>query len=477
MLLLSIFIAEALLVSVFVSLVSQRTSFLPHLAKICGSGLVYGAYSKAPIFVEVGQGFGEERYVIRVTGLHITLINPSPTTLDVVLLAHIPGLTSTYKVVNLLTTYGIFNWSYRDEGVEEIKVDWFRDRDNLGIRMPPHTSASFVVPAYQGEPTKILACTPTGCVELQRVGEMEAPEQITPEPWVISYTKKTKPQPSIHETWRYLAYTVAGPLYRCSIGSGKMTIMYCLEAACCISCPNCMSRIKLYDVSRCQGVEDTMVAYSVVTGMPPNIVAAYISTDPNYNFKTPTTIRIGGYTYRLYGLDKEGESDFKVGVENIWTDYNPKSCLKRVVTMTITIKPTKWIENATFEDLWPHSYKIFTYVGTKGKYISSLFELEQRDSVNVDVWYRIGNSMVDTGDVITSTDDTYVDNSEDLASKPETWIIPINAEEIVIFVTYVMEGPRNHPESWCFSIFCGDNFDRDVRLGFYVELIPSGFLD
>lgn len=124
------------------------------------------------------------------------------------------------------------------------------------------------------------------------------------------------------------------------------------------------------------------------------------------------------------------------------------------------------------------------YVATRG-YLNDwgLFFYE-RGTVNITIYYMVDpNQSWEKVNSILATDNNLVDNSGDLAGLGRRyWRIPSDAVGVKIVVTYVMEGPRDHPEGECFNFyyglypFCGSTFERDVRLPFYIELIPSELL-
>lgn len=216
-----------------------------------------------------------------------------------------------------------------------------------------------------------------------------------------------------------------------------------------------------------------------MNGFPNNVIAGFYVTDTSFDFKTPETIRIGRYTYRLYGLGLgPGVSTWYL-IPGKWRDYTGTSCLDRVVTITIRITPNIGKSGATFADVLPKSSAIYVYVATKGYSSSSWFPpSSQRDEVTITIKYKEGNT--ETYLPTISSSNGFVDNSADLVSNPDNWKIRMTASEIVITITYRMSGPTDWLSSQCFSWInecgSGSGSDRNVRLAFYIELIPSEYL-
>jgi len=154
--------------------------------------------------------------------------------------------------------------------------------------------------------------------------------------------------------------------------------------------------------------------------------------------------------------------------------------MDREVTITIHVRPSIQASNAKFSDVLPRSSAIFVYAAVKG-YSGGGWIGSETDYVNVTVEYRVGDTWYPVGSVASSGG--FADNSDKLASSPENWKIPISANEVRITVVYRMKGPTNIFSSTCFRDFfgltncgSGSGSSRNVRLAFYVELIPSEYL-
>jgi len=189
-----------------------------------------------------------------------------------------------------------------------------------------------------------------------------------------------------------------------------------------------------------------MPSFSTYYASPNNVIAGFYVTDTSFDFKTPETIRIGRYTYRLYGLGLgPGVSTWYL-IPGQWRDYTGTSCLDRVIAITIRITPNIGKSGATFADVLPRSTAIYVYMAAKGYSSSSWFPpSSQTDEVTITIRYNAGNTEKS---LTISSSNGFVDNSAGLASRPDDWKIPINANEIVITITYRMSGPTDS-----FSLF------------------------
>jgi hypothetical protein len=499
MLLVATFVAEAVLVSVFISSVTQRTSELPSIVETFGTGVVYGAYSIAPYYKQVS--LGSNRYAtVYVRGLHIILVNPNPLPTEVVLLGYYKDAPGTYKVLDIAETFGI-EWDEGKNpppGVQLVQnPKWFPDAQRA-IRLMPHTSVSFRVPSYYGTPVKLLACTPMGCTKLGSVGEMDI-NPTTPEPWIITVDNPSRsPPPTVSQTWTWEAVTIGGPAYVCEAPNlgpvppkSTIAISPCgFKVLCCKPCPSGCNPTGIGGGRAPCSEADTgsIDSYSLAAGMPPNVIAGFYTTDSKFSFRTPTTISIGSTTYKIYGLSKGPNEANPEIIDQRWIEYDRQSCFIRKIKITAVVKPVINGDNVKFSKLWGSSTGIYVYVATRGYYTqwqwwNPIRTPYERDTVNITVYYRVGSDKpwIPLGS-IEASDNNFVDNSAELRTNPTKWRIPIDASEIKIEITYTMEGPRDHVSSACFQslfgypLFCGYSYDRNVRLAFYVELIPTEYL-
>jgi len=492
LLVVAVFMSEALLTTTYLSVVYKLTSNLPEIVEGVG-GVVYGSYLVGPTYYKVRDVDRDIEYYIHTNALYITLVNPNPTPTEVVVIGHIPEFVSTEKVVDILSALGM-KFINKSDGVEVIigTVSWFQ-KAYTRLYMPPHAFATFLVPTYSmagyGGPTDVLACTKVGCTKLEQVGGMNL-KPYAEYQWIITKnTEPPKPPPayaSIPVQWNWVAETIGGPKIICMYRNPLypyppallMTAIIHDAVMCCSSCPPNFNPA-FYENNRgvCSSDYGSVPSYSVANALPPNVIAGYYVTDPFFNFNTPDTIRIGSRTYRLYGLRAGGSRMTTQDlIPSKWREYTEISCKDRVITIEIPIQPMVRNSHAKFSDVWKGSSVIYVYVGVKG--YSGI--PSEKDTVEVSVEYLIGNKRYAVNSIKSDTF-TYVDNSATLASNPQSWSIPINADGAIITIKYRMQGPGGLVELPCFSwpfFYCGSGSGsiRAVRLAFYVEIIPSEFL-
>jgi len=487
LLLIAVFLADALLVAVFVGIVEGEVSGLPVLVERFGGGVVRGAYSIAPYYAELPSDHGTA--IVKVTGLHVVIVNPNPAPVDVVLLAHYPQAILTFKILDVIYSFGIeWDGGSSPEGVSVVDAAWFKAFNvRKAIRMMPHTVASFTIPSYYGVPEKLLACTKMGCVRLETVGE-QIGGQETGQPWIIfPETEPPKPQVKVSQTWMFFADLIGGYVDYCvaklKVG-GKIISQSCgSKIACCSECPGgaCQpANINTGKRGSCKRTSGPMLSYSLVKGFPPNVIAGYLVTDPVFTFKTPDTIRIGGFTYRLHGLDSSEVGIDEGLIPQALVEYDRQSCFDMNITIIIHVKP--YLENrvVTFEHLWRQSAAIYFYVAVKGNTIYP--PNTQIDRIRISLFYIDPSGKRKPIGTIES-ENGFEDNAVELARNQRSWLIePSEAKEIVVVVNYYMVGPQDSASHNCFKkvfgylLHCGNTYERKVRLPFYIEIIPSEYL-
>lgn len=406
-------------------------------------------------------------------------------------------MASTYKVVDLLGTLVGTNIEWdggkAPEGVEVLKFyakdfPWFQSKDVfIGLRLMPHAVASFTLPAYYGVPESVLACTKVGCVKLEYVGMQPGVETYS-SPWIIQIPESPKPNATVMQTWGWQAKTLGGPSKWCALNSliyGKWTIVYTgITVDCCIPCPE--NSHPTNDVVSSSGVcsseSGPMVSFSTARGMPGNIIMGYYSTDQNFDFKTPTSIKIGGHTYHLYGFDSSSSNVNLKSEEDLisnWVKYENQDCFTRVVNITaIMLSRGSDNKRTSFSALWPSSSKVYVYVAAKGRSWTFGWWAYEYDYVIIRIYgMKSDGSSEPIGEEIVATDG-FVDNSYELRTDPKKWAFnPDDFIGIEVMITYIMKGPKSSFIP-CFTLgYCGHTRpERAVRLAFYVEIIPSEFL-
>jgi hypothetical protein len=418
------FLAEAVLVVVFAAFLSREASIVPRIVEQFSEGLVYGAYTVAPMYMEAEEPFPRGprlRYTVVVPGLHVALVNPNPFPTEVVLIMHNPGLPSMYKykVVDVGTTFG-FKWDTGSppEGVEVVKVSWFKASKlgARGLRMAPRATASFSIPIYDyGVPEILLACTRVGCARLDGPGE-EQKSVANPSSWII-FGEHERPYAVVSQTWEWVAETYGGPQRWCVVQWQKLlfprmtTIATAFKIDCCSKCPPGTSDgRKAGDRGRCEVESGSIASYSLARGFPPNIIVGYYAKDEkSFDFRVPSkTITIRTYTYKLRGFDK-----MKPEFISAWLDYDHHECFVRSVTLTIRITavdPRGTGEPVPLSTIWSKSTVVYVYAAAKG--YSSGYPVE-KDTVVVEVyalrWTESGFTEERVGTIIAS--DGFVDNA------------------------------------------------------------------
>ena len=483
LLMVAAFVADAVLVVSFMGFVSGVGSALPRIVSEFSSGLVEGAYSIAP-YVS-GSAV--------VTGLDITLLNPNPVPVDVVIVGYYPSALSSYKVLDLGGLLGIRWDGGRPPGVEVVDLrgqefPWFQGA-RKALRMMPHAYASFTLPAWFGVPAEVLACTRVGCVKLSSVGASLA-GPVGSAPWVIQQLANPPP-PGVRfsQVWTWRAVTYGGFVAPCvaEVSGSKFNVSE--YVACCRACPpgTRPADVKLRDAGACSEAAGGMVSWSVAHGLPPTVIAGYYSTDPHFKFEVPKWITVAGKPYRLYGVSPSTED--LTGEERqlitTWLDYTHQECLVRVVEIAGFFTATdRNGHDHPLSDIWPDSNKIYIYAGVKGYETS--------------VWgtpYEIGNATILIYGIkpgyefkligkLTSLGE-FVDNSAYLENpKSEDWVMdPTAYIGVRVVVIYTLRHYESPLLSDCFKkvfgvLQCGATYGDwwNLAFGFYIELIPSQYL-
>lgn len=505
-------VADAILVSTYVGFVSRSVGWVPHVVYEISQGLVYGVYMMSPCTIEVREVFppgGMVTYTVTLPCLHISVVNPNPVPVEVILLGHVPSsLLTGYKVLDLLTSFGLY-WDTSDgnppPGVSVVKSpSWLVEPiGSLGpgvyraIRMNPGASATFRVPlTYAGTPSEVLACTKVGCTKLHTVGAQVIIQRPSAT-WIL-YPSDQQPRPpqdvqasptySLTQTWEWKARTLGGQPIGCQPKMERLTMprrtAMVLPAGglCCGMCPPETFTVpyKLTDEKRgaCGFDEGYIVSPSALLGYPPRVLLGFFTTDQNFDFKVPpSSVNLDGRTYKLYGFDSSNyyliSSQYSLAVGK-WATYEHKECNRRVVTLTASVfaDPSKTVPLST---IYTNSKKLYVYGVTCG-YVEmvSLF-FARYDNVNITVIgrYITGQGTVEEQRRTVAVADRMPINVFGYAALDMEGLV-----EVVIQVTYEMVGeePFYCYLDYILGVYCGADYDRHVRLAFYVELIPDEFL-
>lgn len=508
-------VADALLVSTYVGFVSRSVGWVPHVVYEISQGLVYGVYMMSPCTMEVREVFSPGRtvtYTVTLPCLHISVVNPNPVPVEVILLGHVPSsLLTGYKVLDLLTRFGLY-WDTSDgnppPGVSVVKPpSWLVEPiGSLGpgvyraIRMNPGASASFRVPlTYAGAPSEVLACTRVGCTKLHTVGGQLLIQRPSAT-WIL-YPGGQQPQPpqdsqtssptySLTQTWMWTAYSLGGKMLGCMpewqyrMQPQMTAIVFPIGGMCCGSmCPPGTVTVfhTQYREERgtcfADAVGEYIVSPSALLGYPPRVLLGFFTTDQNFDFKVPSSsVNLDGRTYKLYGFDSSNyyliSSQYSLAVGK-WATYEHKECNRRIVTLTASVfaDPSKTVPLST---IYTNSKKLYVYGVTRGYVEMVSLTYPRYDNVNITV---IGRYIREQGTfeehrtvVVADRTSTYVNGYVALDME--------GLVEVVIQVTYEMIGeePFYCYLNYLLGVYCGADYDRHVRLAFYVEMIPDEIL-
>lgn len=498
-------IADAILVSVYVNYVTQIAGWAPRIVYEKTQGLVYGAYMLSPCTIRVYEGPGGWlSYTIEVPCIHASLVNPNPVPVEVILLAHLPGLQTTYKIVEPISSLGIY-WDTSDgnppAGVSLVRPpDWFIGPINpssglyRAIRMESGVSASFRIPLlYSGAPSELLACTRVGCVRLHTIGSQLLIQRPSAT-WILFPSNQPQPLPSqnitiptysITQTWRWSAHSIGGPKTECKSRLNYLvTITQWLYGAdCCLSCPEGTVKYIVGDYFPCfDGVNGVLVSPSSLIGYPPSIIVGYFSTDSNFNFVVQQdTINISGKRYRIYGFDSRSYSQYFSQynyVVGTWSNYQNEECFIREVAIEINIFADPG-RTAPLSLLFPRSTNAYIYAITRGFMESVTYwdipaSYYLYDNVVINITAKgIDGTITQFPLIRAEYTSNYVSNIQNITS------FRINLSrtvEVTVNIRYRMIGES---PSYCFTnflgytLYCGRDYDRRVRLAFYVEVIPD----
>lgn len=504
--------ADIILVSGYLGFVYRASGWVPRIVHDVGQGLVYGAYAISMCQIYKPDWQRRELYVIEVPCIHVSLSNPNPVPVEVVLLAHLPEYPGDYRVVEVVSSMEILLWGKSPpEGVRLVDASgWFMDgRSVKSILMEPHASVSFAVPIYySGAPSVLLACTRVGCTKLHTVGAQTVIQRPSAS-WILFPSDTQRPQPqlqevrvtkfSAHQTVEWNARTLGGQGHRCSTTTSHerqypITMLSILLKAteCCEDCPANTRKVldRSWTRSWCylDFRDGTMVSPSALLGYPPGIVVGYFTTDPNFEFVVPIKqVRTTKGSHTLLGFNSQIYSRLITEYNHVvgdWKNYANQECNRRYVNITISLfaDPDR---TQPLRMLYPNSRRAYVLVVARGFIESSgLFNLFKRwDNVfvRVDAVHR----FIEDGKAVTSkktvvyletryTSD-YVSNAENLES---AYIDLGNTYEIIVNVVYEMVGEEPimcHKDVEGLIVYCGSSYDRHVRLGFYVEIIPEQY--
>lgn len=512
-----VLVADAILVSSYLGFLASSSGWVPSIVYEKSQGVVYGSYMISPCQVQTRDSWNLQEYTIEVPCLHISLVNPSPVPAEAILLAHLPGLPTTYRVVDLLPTMGIY-WDTPNgqppRGVSVVeRPSWFVGPVNpasgpyMALRLDPGASTSFRVPLYySGVPSELLACTRVGCTRLRSVGSQMSLAKPTAT-WILSPSDQPQQVPSpqeteddipkytAHQTAQWSVWTVGGRGYRCIAGHpyATITLWFSMPAPeCCdIECPPSTKRSRGSEPRARCGIgiaQEAMLSPSSVYGYPPSAIVGYFSTDRNFDFVVPSTsISYFRGSYRLIGFDSRkysGGSPYS-NVVGKWTVYRYQECNRRVVNMEfiLSVDPDRSVPLSV---LYPRSTYAVAYVATRGfAELSDIFfgllPAYRYDNVVIKVYAierlvlggRTETREIKVAEVVAERTSNYVDNRGSM--------VPINLGKTVGIKVEVMYTMVGEEPAYCyanfldFTLYCGSTYDRNVRLGFYVELIPQQF--
>ena len=428
------FVADAVLAAVFMNYLGHYESLAPQFVQQVGGGSVVGTYLITPLTIQTTfgpPGRPGPTVVETVTGLIVTLVNPSPFPTEAVLLGYYSGVP--VPLLDVLGELGLTsNWSnYR---VMFTKARWFGNR--VAVYLEPGQVVDLAIPSAFGIPAKLLACTPTGCSLLKR----EAGVEGHPAPaasWVIRKDKESPPPPTprLEEVAEYFVRekyqdTVVLP----PTNSGTNISMY----------------------------KGSVMPFNALRGLPPTVFAGYYSTDPAFSFTAPPSVRILGSRYELPAFSESGADPAVIPQD--WAKWSSgfTTTLQKNITVWMDLAPYEDDRNVPFFKIWGKSQYIYVFVAVRG-HADVTWVYKVIDRVTVTVIYVDADGVEHVVNSLSATG--YADNSADLATNPYAWAIPTDAVRIIIEVDYEMSGTyllRSPP--------------HPVRVAWYAALIPEEWL-
>ncbi|MEM1694442.1 MAG: hypothetical protein QW456_09545 [Ignisphaera sp.] len=290
---------------------------------------------------------------------------------------------------------------------------------------------------------------------------------------------------SLTQTWMWRAYTLGGRRINCIpdwiyyMNPVVFLIIHSITAQCCgNTCPPgtkaSLSREPDRGMCPVGDASGYIVSPSSLLGYPPRVLVGYFTTDQDFDFRVPSTlVTINGRNYNLYGFDSKNynliPSQYTIAVGE-WALYDHKECNRRIVTLTasIFVDPDKTVPLST---IYPRSRKLYIYGVTRG-YIEQVSMIFNRyDNVHITAIGRYTGGKIQKVTVVVANGTS--DNVSGYVELDMDGLV-----ELIINVEYVMIGeePFYCHLYYLFGTYCGSNYDRHVRLAFYVELIPEEIL-
>jgi len=430
-----VFAADVVLLVASMRSASAVQSLVPGLVEKFSSGLVTGSYSVVPY--SSGYPSGQ----VRGYATYISLVNPNPFTVDVVVLAYVPGYPGAYRVFDIYDPSQL-QWytGSPPPGVSVVQAPSWDPGSRYALRMAPNSYAAFTVPTTFGStadaPAVVLACTQAGCYRLQRAGSADLPTGV--QRWVLSPPGGTTGREAIVEvpaSWAWGAYTIAGPVCLVATPSGVVPYVSCCGGGLATGCASTFSR------GVCASTYGQIPAFTSIYPLPPLVIGGfyYLDTSRSFTFSTSgITVWAGGWTqvYPVY-WDKSRVASL---APKEWGQYPNQNCFDRVVEIAFTVDLTPLKQYSTVY--------VFAAVQATGQ-------------------VSLHMSAPGWGHAYTvSANNGYADNRNGV------WSVGASSTPFLIFrVRYVLPGGA----PGCFTATCGDPYVSragDFNFAFLIQLIP-----
>ncbi|MEM4744414.1 MAG: hypothetical protein QXK54_04455 [Ignisphaera sp.] len=493
-------LVDVLLISIYITFLSKPAEWLPQIAYDLSQGPVYGVYMISPCTMNIKEYRPPgviSSYIVIFPCVHISLINLNPVPTDVVLIAHISSpLFTGYKVLDLLGTFDVY-WDNGNppDGVSIVSADYLGPGIYRSIRLNPGVSVSFRIPLiYGGTLSDVLACTRTSCVKLHTVSGQILIQNPSAS-WILYLDNQTQSLQDSHslyaysltQTWMWRSETLGGRAMSCvsEIRYGNDIQRYIIvshDGLCCGTvCPSGSKTIHYPSntdrrICSTDTVSGYMISPSSLFGYPPRILVGFFTTDHNFRFNvSPHSIELDGKKFTIYGFDSRRYSllsSYSIAIDK-WLAYKHKECNRRIVTLeaSIFIDANRTIPLST---IYRDSRKLYIYGVTRGYVEQSSLFYRRYDNVNITVIgkYIDRQNIGEEERVVVTADRTssYVTGYTALDIE--------NLVEVIIRIRYEMIGeePFYCYTNYLFGTYCGKDYERHVRLAFYIELIPDEFL-
>ena len=455
LLLVSITVASILITGFLTGVIPPVSRAVVSLPSLSLAGEVSGAY--------VVKAVNESGTVS--ASLTIVVSNTGRKEIEVALIA-VFSSTDSEDVINLLSLP--YSWVYEDRYIADVvQVNWLSGIDRRALLMRPESTAALRVYSVPGIPSKVMACTETGCTELTRAGAglSSSPE---PQEWFITEPGTTstsdvsnETSPSITTEWGYHMNIYGGDVLKCFRVENGVQYLCGKTVACCGQCECTDVVVDTGERGVCGERTGQTYIYSSAIGAPPTVAIGFYRTDDDFSFAVPKRVRVGRFFADLYGFNSSSYPQLNL-LPSDWM-FPKADCFKAELVLRGSIKTS-----STLAAVWPDVPKVYIYIAGEG-WEKTFFGGQQPSVRTFRASIRLINVTIIKGssalksylmspgtsfqDMVTDTVDT-----GDVTAVEITVVVDIECSTLGCFA----------------GGYCGDDAVLPhINFSFYVELIPS----